>query len=99
MEVVEELQGGLAKVEVWTDWVEKVQRIEFGEESDSGEVVPLARMLEGGGGTNGKLLLDDVVLLVLRVKVEELCSGVSTTRPSGGGWRPRGTRRGAGVVP
>jgi hypothetical protein len=55
-------------------------------------------MLEGGGGTAGKLLLDDVVLLVLRVKVEGLCSGVSTTRPSGGGWRSPGTCRGAGVV-
>jgi hypothetical protein len=55
-------------------------------------------MPEGGGGTAGKLLLDDVMLLVLRVKVEELCSGVSTMRPSSGGWRSPGTRRGAGVV-
>jgi hypothetical protein len=55
-------------------------------------------MLEGGGGTAGKLLLDDVMLLVLRVKDEEHCSGVSTTRPNGGGWRSPGTHRGAGVV-
>jgi hypothetical protein len=55
-------------------------------------------MPEGGGGTAGKLLLDDVMLLVLWVKVEELCSGVSTTRPSGGRWRSPRTRRGASGV-
>jgi hypothetical protein len=44
-------------------------------------------MLEGGGGTTEKLLLDGVVLLVPLVEAEGLCSGVSTVRPSGGGWR------------
>jgi hypothetical protein len=44
-------------------------------------------MPEGGGGTAGKLLPDDVVLLVLLMEAEGLCSDVSTMRPSGGGWR------------
>jgi hypothetical protein len=44
-------------------------------------------MPEGGEGTAGKLLPDDVVLLVLLMEAEGLCSGVSMMRPSGGGWR------------
>jgi hypothetical protein len=47
--------------------------------------VPVARVLEGGGGVARKLLRDDVVLLVLLVGVEGLCSVGSTARPSGGG--------------
>jgi hypothetical protein len=40
---------------------------------------------EGGGGVARKFLQDDVVLLVLLVGVEGLCSVGSTVRPSGGG--------------
>jgi hypothetical protein len=42
-------------------------------------------MPEGGEGTAGKLLPDDVVLLVLLMEAGGLCSAVSTMRPSGGG--------------
>jgi hypothetical protein len=47
--------------------------------------VPVAWVLEGGGGVARKLLQDDVVLLVLLVGVEGLCTVGSTARPSGGG--------------
>jgi hypothetical protein len=47
--------------------------------------VPVVGVLEGGGGVARKLLRDDVVLLVLLVGVEGLCSVGSTARPSGGG--------------
>jgi hypothetical protein len=40
---------------------------------------------EGGEGVAGSLLGIDVVLLVLLIGVEGLCSGGSTVRPSGGG--------------
>jgi hypothetical protein len=44
-------------------------------------------MLESGGGTAGELLPDDVVLPVLLMEAEELCSSVSMMRASCGGWR------------
>jgi hypothetical protein len=47
--------------------------------------VPVARLLESGGGVARKLLRNNVVLLVLLVGVEGLCSVRSTVRPSGGG--------------
>jgi hypothetical protein len=47
--------------------------------------VPVVGVPEGGGGVARKLLRDDVVLLVLLVGVEGLCSVGSTARPSGGG--------------
>jgi hypothetical protein len=45
----------------------------------------VAGVSEGGGGVARKLLWDDVVLLVLLVRVEGLYSVGSTMRPSGGG--------------
>jgi hypothetical protein len=42
-------------------------------------------VLEGGGVVARKLLRDDVVLLVLLVGVQGLCSVGSTVRPSRGG--------------
>jgi hypothetical protein len=47
--------------------------------------VPVAGVPVGGGGVARKLLWDDVVLLVLLVGVEGLCSVGSTARPSGVG--------------
>jgi hypothetical protein len=47
--------------------------------------VPVARVLEGGEEAAGKLLRDDVVLLVPLVGAEGQCSIGSTARPSGGG--------------
>jgi hypothetical protein len=54
---------------------------------NGGEIVPVARMPEGGEGTAKKLLLHDVVLLVPLVGAEGLYGGASTVRPSGGGAR------------
>jgi hypothetical protein len=50
-----------------------------------GEVVPVARVPEGGEEAAGKLLRGDVVLLVPLAGAEGLCRGESTVRPSGGG--------------
>jgi hypothetical protein len=47
--------------------------------------VPVVGVPEGGGGVARKLLRYDVVLLVLLVWVEGLCSVGSTARPSGSG--------------
>jgi hypothetical protein len=47
--------------------------------------VPVARVLEGGEEAAGKLLRDDVVLLVPLAGAEGRCSVGSTARPSGGG--------------
>jgi hypothetical protein len=47
--------------------------------------IPVVGVPEGGGGVARKVLRDDVVLLVLLVGVEGLCSVGSTARPSGGG--------------
>jgi hypothetical protein len=53
--------------------------------SEGVDGVPVAGLLEGGGGVARKLLRDDVVLLVLLVGVQGLCSVGSTARPSGSG--------------
>jgi hypothetical protein len=53
--------------------------------SEGVEGVLVVGVPEGGGGVARKLLWDDVVLLVLLVGVEGLCSIGSTARPSGGG--------------
>jgi hypothetical protein len=45
----------------------------------------VAGVSEGGEEAAGKLLRDDVVLVVLLAGVEGLCSGESTARLSGGG--------------
>jgi hypothetical protein len=47
--------------------------------------VLVAGVSEGGGGVARKFLRDDVVLLVLLVGVEGLCSVGLTARASGGG--------------
>jgi hypothetical protein len=47
--------------------------------------VPVVRVPDGGGGVDKKLLRDDVVLVVLLVGVEGLCSVGSTARPRGVG--------------
>jgi hypothetical protein len=47
--------------------------------------VLVARMPEGGEEAAGKLLRDDVVLLVPLAGAEGRCSVGSTARPSGGG--------------
>jgi hypothetical protein len=47
--------------------------------------VLVAGVPEGGKEAAGKLLQDDVVLLVPLAVAEGLCSGESTARPSGGG--------------
>jgi hypothetical protein len=44
----------------------------------------VAGVLEGGEEAAGKLLRNDVVLLVLLADAEGLCGGNSTVRPSGG---------------
>jgi hypothetical protein len=44
----------------------------------------VAGVPEGGEEAAGKLLRDDVVLLVPLAGAEGLCSGMSTARPSGG---------------
>jgi hypothetical protein len=53
--------------------------------SEGGGGVLVAGVPEGGEEAAGKLLRDDVVLLVPLAGVEGLCSGESTARPSGGG--------------
>jgi hypothetical protein len=53
--------------------------------SEGGGSVPEAGVPEGGEEAVGKLLRDDVVLLVPLAGAERLCSGESTSRPSGGG--------------
>jgi hypothetical protein len=50
-----------------------------------GEVVPVAGVPKGGEEVAGKLLWDDVVLLVPLVGAGGLFSGESTLRPSDGG--------------
>jgi hypothetical protein len=50
-----------------------------------GEVVPVTGVPEDGEEATGKLLRNDVVLLVLLAKAEGLCGGESMVRPSGGG--------------
>jgi hypothetical protein len=50
-----------------------------------GEVVPVAGVPEGSEEAAGKLLRDDVVLLVPLAGAEGLCSGESTVGPRGGG--------------
>jgi hypothetical protein len=45
----------------------------------------VARVPEGGEEAAGKLLRDDVVLLVPLAGAEGLCSGELTARPSDGG--------------
>jgi hypothetical protein len=45
----------------------------------------VAGVPEGGEEATGKLLRNDVVLLVSLAGAEGLCSGESTARPSGGG--------------
>jgi hypothetical protein len=52
--------------------------------SEGGGGVLVAGLLEGGEEAAGKLLRDDVVLLVPLAGAEGLCSGESTARPSGG---------------
>jgi hypothetical protein len=52
--------------------------------SEGGGGVPVAGVPEGGEEAAGKLLRDDVVLLVPLTGAEGLCSGESTARPSGG---------------
>jgi hypothetical protein len=47
--------------------------------------IPVVGVPEGGGGVARKFLRDDVVLLVLLVGVEGLCSVGLTVRSSGGG--------------
>jgi hypothetical protein len=53
--------------------------------SEDGGGVLVAGVLEGGEEAAGKLLRDDVVLLVPLAGAEGLCSGESTARPSGSG--------------
>jgi hypothetical protein len=53
--------------------------------SEGGGGVLVAGVPEGGEEAAGKLLRDDVVLLVPLAGAEGLCSGKSTVRPSGGG--------------
>jgi hypothetical protein len=47
--------------------------------------IPVARVSEGGQEAAGKLLRDDVVLLVPLAGAEGWCSVGSTTRPNGDG--------------
>jgi hypothetical protein len=56
-----------------------------GRRSSEVDSVPMVGVPKGGRGVARKLLWDDVVLLVLLVGVEGLCSVGSTARPSGGG--------------
>jgi hypothetical protein len=53
--------------------------------SEGGGGVPVAGVPEGGGEAAGKLLRDDVVLLVPLAGAERRCSVGSTAGPSGGG--------------
>jgi hypothetical protein len=53
--------------------------------SKGGGGVSVAGVLEGGEEAAGKLLRDDVVLLVPLAGAEGLCSGESTARPGDGG--------------
>jgi hypothetical protein len=48
-------------------------------------VVSAAKVPEGGEEAAGKLLRNDLVLLVPLAGAEGLCCGESTARPSGGG--------------
>jgi hypothetical protein len=55
------------------------------QEGSDGEVVPVAGVPEGGEEATGKLLRDDVVLLVPLTGAEGLFGGESTVRPSSSG--------------